>query len=149
MLFFVIGNNLAMHFRILANRIKKINFDGLSHTVREQILELQEDFTKIEDLTRDFNDFFYFMLDINFCGYIIMTGAFSIQLVKSDEISQKALAAVFLVTLYVLALLLYGVGENISREVRLQIFLNYNLLIYLFFRVPDWLKPFMRLHGMI
>jgi hypothetical protein len=137
-----------MHFRILANRIKKINFDGLSHLVREQILELQEDFIKIEDLTRDFNDFFYFMLDINFCGYIIMTGAFSIQLVRSDEISLKALAAVFLVTLYVLASLLYGVGENISREVRL-IFLSYKLLIYLLFRVPDWLKPFMRLHGMI
>jgi hypothetical protein len=89
MLFFVIGNNLAMHFRILADRIKKINFDGLSHLVREEMLELQEGFTKIEDLTRDFNDFFYFMLDINFCGYIIMIGAFSIQLVRSDEISTK------------------------------------------------------------
>jgi hypothetical protein len=57
MLFFVIGNNLAMHFEILANRIKITNFD------RNQIQKLQEDFTHLDDLTKDFNDFFYFMLD--------------------------------------------------------------------------------------
>jgi hypothetical protein len=129
MLFFVIGNNLAMNFQVLADRIKKIKFDGLSLTVRKQIVELHEDFTKLEDLARDFNELFSFMLDINFCLYIIMTGAYSIQLVKSDEISKRITAAFSLLALYVVALLLYGVGENISREVRLQVFLNYNLSI--------------------
>ncbi len=123
MLFFVIGNNLAMHFRILADRIKKIKFDGLSHmvqigSIRKQIVELQEDFTKLDYLTKDFNDLFSFMYELNFCSYIILTGAYSIQLVRSDEISKKVLAAFSLLALFVLASLVYRVGENISREVR-------------------------------
>jgi hypothetical protein len=122
MLFFVIGNNLSMHFEVLADRIKKINFNGLSHMVRNQLVELHEDFAKLYDLTRDFNDFFCFMLDINCYLYIILTGAYSIQLVKSDETFRIFAVAVFLLGLYILTFLMYRVGENVSREVGTLIF---------------------------
>jgi hypothetical protein len=114
-LFFVIGNNLAMNFEILATRIKNINYD------RKQIQKLQEDFTKLNDLTKEFNGFFYFLMDINFGLYVIMTGAYSIQLVKSDEISKKVAAVVYLVPILILAFLVYKFGEKISREVRLKL----------------------------
>jgi hypothetical protein len=58
------------------------------------------------------------MYELNFCSYIISTGAYSIQLVRSDEISKKVLAAAYLLALFVLASLVYRIGENISREVR-------------------------------
>jgi hypothetical protein len=128
MLFLAIGNNLAMNFEILAKRIRKTDFQGFN---RKQVLELQEDFAKLNDLTRYFNDFYSFMMDIHFCVYIFMTGAYSIQLVKSDEISKKVQAAVHLLALYLLALFVYGVGENISREVKTIFFNRFPLLTIL------------------
>ncbi len=104
-----------MNFEILATRIKNINYD------RKQIQKLQEDFTKLNDLTKDFNGFFYFLMDINFGLYVIMTGAYSIQLVKSDGIPKKVAAVVYLVPILILACLVYKVGEKISREVRLKL----------------------------
>jgi hypothetical protein len=80
-LFIVIGKCLETQFKVLQQKIEKLNFDDFHCRIKKKINEINYRYHELVELTESFNSVYYFTTNTNFCMFVVILGAYSFQLV--------------------------------------------------------------------